>query len=78
MKDVDLLAALGKRIKDLRTEKGMSQQEFAAQLDYEKSNMSRMESGKVNLRIASLNKVAQVLGITLSELLDLEQKKKRK
>ncbi len=78
MRDEELFAALGKRIKDLRMEKGMSQQEFAAKLDYEKSNMSRMESGKVNLRIASLYKVAQVLGITLPELLDLDQKKKKK
>lgn len=77
MKDEELYAAIGKRIKDLRTEQGMSQQEFAATLDYEKSNMSRMESGKVNLRISSLYKVAKALGVTLSDLLDIEPKKKK-
>ena len=56
----------------LRTEKGMTQQEFAAELDYEKSNMSRLESGRVNPRISTLYKVAKVLNVTLSDLLMIE------
>jgi len=72
MKEKDLLVKIGERIVELRKAKGMTQQEFAAALDYEKSNMSRMESGKVNLRIATLYKVAKVLNITLSDLLMIE------
>ena len=72
MKDKELLAKIGTRIVELRTEKGMTQQEFAAELDYEKSNMSRLESGRVNPRIATLYKVAKVLNVTLSDLLMIE------
>ena len=72
MNDEELLAKIGERIVALRTEKGMTQQEFAAELDYEKSNMSRLESGRTNPRIATLYKVAKVLNVTLSDLLMIE------
>ena len=72
MKEKELLAKIGERIVELRTEKGMTQQEFAAELDYEKSNMSRLESGRVNPRISTLYKVAKVLNVTLSDLLMIE------
>ena len=72
MKEKELLVKIGERIVELRTEKGMTQQELAAELDYEKSNMSRLESGRVNPRIATLYKVAKVLNVTLSDLLMIE------
>jgi transcriptional regulator with XRE-family HTH domain len=67
-----LLKKIGSRIKQIRTDKGISQQQLAADLDYEKSNMSRLESGTLNPHIATLYKVARALGITLSELLNVE------
>ena len=72
MKEKELLAKIGERIVELRTQKGMTQQELAAELDYEKSNMSRLESGRINPRIATLYKVAQVLNVTLSDLVMIE------
>ncbi len=72
MKEKVLLGKIGNKIKQLRSEKGFSQQEMAAELDYEKSNMSRLESGRVNPKISTLYKVAQVLKVSLAELLDIE------
>jgi len=72
------LRKLAARIKQIRTEKGLTQQEFAVMLDYEKSNMSRLESGKVNPRIATLNEVAKVLEISLPELVDVDEQKRGK
>lgn len=74
MKNEIFLKKIGERIKQLRIEKGLSQQEFAAMLEYEKSNMSRLESGKVNPRIATLLEVAKALEIPLSELVDIDRK----
>ena len=37
---------LGKRIKELRTAKGLKQREIADFLDMERSNYTRIESGK--------------------------------
>ncbi len=64
-----LLIRVGNRIKELRSEKGISQQELAALIDYEKSNMSRLEAGNTNPTITTLNKVAQALDVPLHSLL---------
>jgi transcriptional regulator with XRE-family HTH domain len=69
MTEAAFLKKLAGRIKELRESKGMSQQELAAKLDYEKSNMSRLESGLINPRIATLQKVAKALDVALPELL---------
>ncbi len=72
MTDAELQKKVANRIKELRIQRGMSQLEFAVALDYEKSNTSRLESGKVNPRITTLYKVASVLEISLQELLTIE------
>ncbi len=71
MEERELLQKIGERIKQLRMEKGISQQQLAAALDYEKSNMSRLESGRINPRIATLQKVANVLNVSLAELVSI-------
>lgn len=72
MTEDQLILKVANRIKELRLKNNLSQQELAALLDYEKSNMSRLESGNVDAKISTYYKVAQALGITLSELLDVE------
>lgn len=66
------LKKLGFKIKQLRTEKGLSQAEFGFEIDVEKSNVSRLESGRVNPRTYTLYKVAKALQITLPDLLTIE------
>lgn len=73
MTEKQLLKKIGLRIKQLRTEKGLSQLEFGYRVDVEKSNVSRLESGQFNTRIITLYKVAKVLEIDLSELLKLDK-----
>jgi transcriptional regulator with XRE-family HTH domain len=65
------LQKIGKRIKEVRESKGLSQQELAAKLDYEKSNMSRLESGRVNPRITTLKHVAEALEVPIMELVSI-------
>ena len=74
MTEKALLKKIGSRIKQIRLEQGISQQELAARLDYEKSNMSRLESGTVNPTIATLFKVSKALNIPLLNLLDIDTK----
>jgi transcriptional regulator with XRE-family HTH domain len=67
---MELLQKLGKRIKDVRKKLGLSQQELAALIDYEKSHMSRLESGGTNPTYLTLMKIATGLKISMSDLLD--------
>lgn len=75
MTEKQLLKKIGLRIKQLRTEKGLSQREFGYEIEVEKSNVSRIESGVFNTKIITLFKVANALEISLSDLLDFEEKK---
>jgi len=46
----------------------MSQQDLAAKCNFEKSNMSRLEAGRVNVTLSTLQKVADALGVKIIEL----------
>lgn len=65
---VQLQLAIGKRVKALREEKNMPQQDLAAKCNIEKSNLSRLEAGGTNPTIYTLYKIAECLDTTVSEL----------
>jgi transcriptional regulator with XRE-family HTH domain len=73
MTEKELLKRVGLRIKQLRTEKGLSQADLGIEIDVEKSNVSRMESGRFNTKVLTLFKVAKALDLTLSELVKIEK-----
>jgi len=74
MNEKELLKKMGARIKEVRTSKGVSQQELAVEaFDTDKSNISRLESGRVNTSIYTLYKVAKYLNVSLSDLVDFEE-----
>ncbi len=68
MLDNTLQINLGKQIQKLRESKGLSQQDLAAKCNFEKSNMSRLEAGRVNSTLSTLEKIAKALDVTLVEL----------
>lgn len=63
---------LGNRIKAMRENKGISQQELASMCDFEKSNMSRIEAGRTNPTIGTLLKISYALNINITVLVDVE------
>lgn len=62
------LKKIGKRIQELRSLKNLSQQDLAAKINYDKSNMSRVESGGTNMTVSTLEKIAIALEVELIEL----------
>lgn len=71
MTEKDLLKRMGARIKEVRVSKGVTQQELAVEaFNTDKSNVSRLEAGRVNASVYTLYKVARHLKVPLSELLD--------
>ena len=68
MSDNSLQINVGKQIQKIRESKGISQQDLAAKCNFEKSNMSRLEAGRVNPTLSTLGKVANALDVTLAEL----------
>jgi len=68
MRDETLQKKLGKRIQEIRLSKNLSQQDLAAKCNFEKTNMSRLEAGRVNSTLSTLNKIAQGLEVNIVEL----------
>ena len=64
--------AIGKRIRQLREEKKISQVELAALCNFEKSNMSRLEAGNTNPTAFTLYTISQKLNVEVKELLDFK------
>lgn len=66
---------LGKRIKEARQNKGLTQAELADLMNYAaKTNISRFESGKKTPSLEVLDSIATALGTTSSALLDPSKK----
>ena len=60
---------LGNRIKEIRLNKmKLSQEKFALQIDMDRTYFASVEAGKRNISIDNLEKIANGLGIPLSEL----------
>ena len=57
------------KIKKLRQEKNLSVQELAYLCDMERSSMSRIESGRINITIKTLCIISAALGIEPKELM---------
>lgn len=66
--------AIGKRIKQLRENKKISQVELAALCNFEKSNMSRLEAGNTNPTAFTLYIIAQKLEVEVFEVLNFQKK----
>lgn len=58
----------GQRVKLLRNAKGLSQEKFALSIDMDRTYFASVESGKRNISINNIDKIAKGLGITLEEL----------
>jgi transcriptional regulator with XRE-family HTH domain len=64
-----LFQALGRRIRELRTTKGWSQERFAEICGVHRTYMGHLERGEKNASLGSVARVARAFGIALSELL---------
>ena len=60
---------LGDNIKRIRLRRKMSQGDICRAISMDRSYMSAIEGGKVNVTIAVVEKIARALGVSAKELL---------
>lgn len=70
MADKALLKAFGKRIRDLRTARGLSQEKLAELTGFHRTYIGMVERGERNLSLINIGKFAETLELSPSELLD--------
>lgn len=61
---------LGAKIKALRQKTGLSQEKFALKIGMDRTYFSSVEAGKRNISLVNLEKIANGLEISLSELFE--------
>ena len=65
----DISVKFGKTVKKIRLEKEMSQGDLATALSVDRAYISNIENGRMNPTLSTLEKIANALGISSSELL---------
>ena len=71
-KDIEFLKTFGKRLKQLREEKGISQAQLAFEAEIQISQISRIERGLINTTIANAKLLSKILDVPLTALFDFE------
>ncbi|MEM8764552.1 MAG: helix-turn-helix transcriptional regulator [Bacteroidota bacterium] len=66
----ELKQKIGERIVELRTDKGWSQSDLARACGKDRQAMEKLENGKVNPTLYTLQEVASALKVSLSELIN--------
>src|SRR5690606_30142456 len=69
--EVDALT-LGRRIRQLRTARGMTLEDLASAVDRAPSQMSMIETGKREPKLTQLRSIARALGVSLDAVLEGE------
>jgi transcriptional regulator with XRE-family HTH domain len=64
------LLNIGKRIREIRTKKSISQEKLANMASIDRAFMGRVERGERNISILRLKKIADVLGVHLKDIFD--------
>ncbi|AHY47735.1 Helix-turn-helix domain [Rubrobacter radiotolerans] len=67
MDDRAAVSGIGAKVRELRTEKGLSLRTLAARTGFSPSLISQIEAEAVSPSIASLGRIAQELGVTLGQ-----------
>lgn len=70
MEKLELLKLLGKRIQNIRLEKGLAQVDLVAKMqgNIDTTNISRIEAGRTNPTVYTLFRLSEALEISMSEL----------
>ena len=64
---MDIRIKIGTRLKELRNEKGLSQEKFSFICELDRTYIASIEQGKRNVSIANVEKIANALGMSVNE-----------
>jgi transcriptional regulator with XRE-family HTH domain len=74
MKDQPLIEQFGRRIRQLRTERNLSQEELSFQTGFHRTYIGMVERGERNISLSNIGVFAKVFDLTPNQLLDFPGK----
>ena len=66
----DILERFGERVRELRSDQGYSQESFAHEVGIDRTYIGGIERGERNLALRNIERIANALGVTLSDLME--------
>jgi transcriptional regulator with XRE-family HTH domain len=70
---MDIKQKIGQQIKNLREASSMSQKDLAYSSDLDRSYIASVESGKRNISIVNIEKIAMALNVTVKTFFDYDE-----
>lgn len=64
----ELLTFLGKRVRELRSRRGMTRKQMSQEADVSERHLAQLESGEGNISVVLLQRVSRALGVPIASL----------
>ncbi len=68
-----ILENLGKKLKEIRKNKGLTQEQLAEKVSIHPTYVGKLESGKNNVSIKMLFKISRALKVKLSDIFEFDK-----
>ncbi len=69
MNKKNILIAFGEKVRELRKQKGLSQEELSFKADLHRTYIGMIERAEKNITLTNIEKIANALDVHVSELL---------
>ena len=66
----EVLGKFGRRLRELRKSKGLSQEQLGLECDLSQTYLSEVELGKRNVSLLNIHALAKTLGVTLAQFME--------
>ena len=75
---IEIQKKLGERVRSLRLNAGLSQEELAFRSNIHRTYMSEVELGKRNISLKNIEAISKALGISISSSFDFDKTHEKK
>lgn len=75
MESREILLKFGNRVRELRKEKNLSQEELSHKADLHRTYIGMIERAEKNITLANIEKIANALGTSIDNLLKFDNGK---
>ena len=71
--ETEYLKKFGRRVRELRQETGLSQEKFALKIEMDRTYFASVETGKRNVSLLNIKKIADGLSVSMATLFENEE-----
>lgn len=71
---MDIQKSFGSAIRQIRSDRGMSQEKFALHIGMDRTYYASVEAGKRNISLNNIEKISSGLNLSLSDLFSIVEK----